>query len=342
MTGGADIPDATVIVEAASTEKSGTDAAQLETALIVATTVVGLEQATMSDPAVDATPLADDPLPASTPASPAPALAHELRDLSNGRAVAAAARNIGDVASADAPGQSKPDGQKNAVGRGEEQASRPVPRPEADPTSNRDRSPVEPVAIAAAIAGRTQAATADSSDQSSEGDNVHALTGIGQPPRANGLTLANAATPANRGLPTHLPVPEQLAVHIQRAARDGLDRIDIRLSPAELGRIEVRLEFGHDGRLTASIAADRPETLDQLQRDARGLERALEAAGLKTDAGGLSFNLRGDNRQDAQNNQRLTQTGSATLLLDTALPEDASSAALASTARPNGLLDIRV
>jgi flagellar hook-length control protein FliK len=332
-----------VIVEAAPAEKSNTDAAaQLEAALIVSTTVTGLEQATASDLAIDATTPADDLPPASAPASPAPALAHELRDLSNGRAVAAAARNIGDVASADAPGQSKPDGQRNAVGRGEEQASRPVPRPEADPTSSRDRSQVEPVAIAAAIAGRTQAVTADSSGQSSEGDDVHALTGIGQPPRANGLTLANTASAANRALPTHLPVPEQLAVHIQRAARDGLDRIDIRLSPAELGRIEVRLEFGHDGRLTATIAADRPETLDQLQRDARGLERALEAAGLKTDAGGLSFNLRGDNRQDAQNNQRLTQTGSATLLLDTALPEDAPSAALASTARPNGLLDIRV
>ena len=40
--------------------------------------------------------------------------------------------------------------------------------------------------------------------------------------------------------------------------------------------------------------ADRPETLDMLQRDARVLERALNDAGLRADSGGLSFNLRSD------------------------------------------------
>src|SRR3546814_18557062 len=75
--------------------------------------------------------------------------------------------------------------------------------------------------------------------------------------------------------------------------RSGQDQISIKLHPAELGRIEVKLENASDGTLRAVISAERTETLDLLQRDARGLERALQAAGVKTDSGSLSFNLRG-------------------------------------------------
>ena len=41
--------------------------------------------------------------------------------------------------------------------------------------------------------------------------------------------------------------------------------------------------------------------MDLLQRDARDLERALQDAGLRADSGSLSFNLRGDGRNGAQN-----------------------------------------
>ena len=61
-----------------------------------------------------------------------------------------------------------------------------------------------------------------------------------------------------------------------------------------MGRVDVQVELTKDGRLTAMFVADRPETLDMLQRDARVLERALNDAGLHADAGGLSFNRRGD------------------------------------------------
>ena len=73
----------------------------------------------------------------------------------------------------------------------------------------------------------------------------------------------------------------------------GLDRIVIRLQPADLGRVEVKLEVAPAGRTVVTVWADKPETLDLLQRDARSLERALEQAGLRTDSGSLSFNLRG-------------------------------------------------
>jgi flagellar hook-length control protein FliK len=108
------------------------------------------------------------------------------------------------------------------------------------------------------------------------------------------------AAAARSARPAAHPMITQIAAHVAQAAIDGNDRINIRLSPAELGRIDVKLEFGPDGRVQAVFAADRAQTVDLLQRDARDLERALQDAGLRADSGSLSFNLRGDGRNGAQ------------------------------------------
>jgi flagellar hook-length control protein FliK len=71
----------------------------------------------------------------------------------------------------------------------------------------------------------------------------------------------------------------------------------VRLEPAALGRVEVRLDFSHDNRVSALIAADRPETLEVLQRDSRALERSLQEAGLRLADNALSFSLRQEHRQ---------------------------------------------
>ncbi len=120
-------------------------------------------------------------------------------------------------------------------------------------------------------------------------------------PAPNGAAHTNQnaavdpASPAKFTLPTP-PATDQVAVHIAKAAADGADKINIKLKPVSLGQIEVQLDVAADGRVHAVIAADKPETLDLLQRDARGLERALNDAGLRTDSGSLSFNLRGQNQ----------------------------------------------
>lgn len=90
----------------------------------------------------------------------------------------------------------------------------------------------------------------------------------------------------------------ELAMAIISRMRDGMRRFDIRLDPPELGRVDVRLDVDRHGKVTTKLTVDRPETLDLMQREARGLERALQQAGLKTDEGGLQFSLRqhADNR----------------------------------------------
>lgn len=93
------------------------------------------------------------------------------------------------------------------------------------------------------------------------------------------------------------PVHEQVSVRLQKAAGDGIDRFTMQLRPADLGRVDIAMEVGHDGRVQAVVSADRPETLHLLQRDARALEQALQNAGLQTDGGSLSFDLRGGEGQ---------------------------------------------
>lgn len=134
-----------------------------------------------------------------------------------------------------------------------------------------------------------------------------------------------------------------VAVHIHRAAAKGQDRISIRLNPAELGQIEVRLKLGADGVTRAVVHADRPETLDLLQRDARGLERALQDAGLKTDSNSLSFTLRDHGQGGLQHGDG--QASDAPQFADS--DGDASTREEAPQAPPpsissNRALDIRV
>jgi len=83
-----------------------------------------------------------------------------------------------------------------------------------------------------------------------------------------------------------------IAVQIATSARGGNSRFEIRLDPAELGRIDVRLDVDRNGRVTSHLTVEKPETLAMLRQDAPQLQRALEDAGLKTGENGLQFSLR--------------------------------------------------
>ena len=140
---------------------------------------------------------------------------------------------------------------------------------------------------------------------------------------------------------------DQVAVQLQHSAKDGNGSISMQLRPEELGRIDIKLDIDQQGLVNATITADRPQTLELLQRDSRSLERALQDAGLQTDSGSLSFNLRGENGQGSnpQNNQgdggRPNHQNRLLAQLDDTKPAD-----LAVVTRryqvPNGRIDVRI
>lgn len=107
--------------------------------------------------------------------------------------------------------------------------------------------------------------------------------------RADGRLVAErAASEGQRFTPQSA---QQLAAQITRRFANGSRVFDIRLDPAELGRVDVRLELSQDQRVQAILSAERPETLAELQRSARELERALNEAGLELEKDGLEFQL---------------------------------------------------
>lgn len=132
---------------------------------------------------------------------------------------------------------------------------------------------------------------------------------------------------------------EQVAVSISKAVKLGDTTFTVRLDPPQLGRVDVRMEILSDGRVHATLSAERWDTVESLQRESRILERAFQDAGLKPDS--MNFNLKDDQRRgplpfDGQDDQ-------------SGLPGDEEDLEdiLPSTATPQGVissgaLDIRV
>jgi len=140
---------------------------------------------------------------------------------------------------------------------------------------------------------------------------------------------------------------DQVAIHMQRAAGNNVDKISIQLSPEELGRIHVKMSVDDDKQVSATITVERPATLDMLQRDTKALERALQDAGLKTGSGSLSFSLQQGNQGDSsgmpgwgQNGGR--QAGSSGQEKTAAAAEVSSSTAKNAVDTANGLVDVAV
>ncbi|HBH26902.1 MAG TPA: hypothetical protein DDX54_05825, partial [Rhodospirillaceae bacterium] len=104
---------------------------------------------------------------------------------------------------------------------------------------------------------------------------------------------AGAAQPHGAGFsaPLSSGAAQAVAVTLQKAAEGGEGRrFVLQLDPPELGRVEVRLDFGHDKSVKAVVLVDKPDTYTMLQRDAGSLERILQNTGLDT-SGGLQFSL---------------------------------------------------
>jgi flagellar hook-length control protein FliK len=124
---------------------------------------------------------------------------------------------------------------------------------------------------------------------------AHAAAQAGATGQAGQTGQAAQANPAAQAqtVPVLNQVPlGAVPIEIGLKSLSGMNRFEIRLDPAELGRIDVRLDIGDGGDVKAHLVVDRVETLALLQRDAKTLERAFEQAGLKTSEGSIDLSLR--------------------------------------------------
>jgi len=138
-------------------------------------------------------------------------------------------------------------------------------------------------------AATAQAATdrpADVSNSNSPANGATAaVAATGQTATAR---LAEATYQTAAAAPINLP---QMAYEIVRHVQQGQSHFQIRLDPADMGRVDVKLAIDQSGAVNARLTVERPETLDLLRRDAGQLGQALSQAGLDAGKTNLQFSL---------------------------------------------------
>lgn len=84
----------------------------------------------------------------------------------------------------------------------------------------------------------------------------------------------------------------QLASQIARRLDSRSTRFDMVLTPEDLGRVDVSLEIGKDGQLSARLAFDNPAAAADLKGRADELRRQLQDAGFQVAGDALDFSQR--------------------------------------------------
>ncbi|MGB9117175.1 flagellar hook-length control protein FliK [Bradyrhizobium sp.] len=207
-------------------------------------------------------------------------------------------------------------------------------------------------AAADAAASSTSAITAH--EHSPAASTGHTLTDTPDPStQPTGTFQPQPNTPAGAAAPggafgvtaaTNGPVPlSGLALEIAASAKSGKSRFEIRLDPADLGRIDVRIDIDRNGQVTSHLTVEKPETLSMLRQDAPQLQRALDDAGLKTGSGGLQFSLR-DQSSSGQNNGNDASPNAQRLVIseEDTIPASVAGRSYGRALGPSSGVDIRV
>ena len=180
------------------------------------------------------------------------------------------------------------------------------------PAAVADADPLGPV-----VAPAQTAETFDSGAQGKREDAAPAVeakadTDNGQPVAPN---VGEAAATASTSAPVEARAGPQTVAHLAAQIVKKLEgrstQFDVALNPEGMGRVDVRIEIGAQGRLTASMSFENPQAAAELRIRAGELQKALEQAGFDV-SGGLRFDVAADRGhgqagqgqfgQDAQNN----------------------------------------
>lgn len=190
---------------------------------------------------------------------------------------------------------------------------------ELRPTSDKDTTAETSVTSATKAEGRSLSDTLQTlsgalkSSDSPEASAPPATTAQAQPPSqaANpALTQIQAQTLPQNHSGVHFtppaPTPQDtvrtysqsahaaeniaaLSAQITRRLGSKSTSFDMELRPTDMGKVEVKLEIAHDGKLTAHLRFDSPVAESEFKGRQDDLRRQLEQAGFQMDDASLSF-----------------------------------------------------
>ena len=139
-------------------------------------------------------------------------------------------------------------------------------------------------------------AAAEAKPEAQEAPTGSADAGAATASTTNATTQVHPGAIPVRGAPQTVA---NLAAQIAKKLEGRSTRFDVQLDPAGLGRVDVRMEIGASGRMTAAMTFDTPQAAAELRARAAELQRHLEQAGFDM-SGGLSFDVAGDRGQGRQ------------------------------------------
>ncbi len=218
------------------------------------------------------------------------------------------------AANADSPGKAAPtptDTPDEQLTKNTANAERPALKAEVAQPTPRPETPVleNPKPIAPLQSSPFAATTA--STAGTPLDPAGQFAANGRAGDAQSIAAAKQSTASRAAAESRLPPAQQIAVHVRNGLKAGADTIHVRLNPAELGRVEVRMQIDGDKNIQTLITVEKAETLESLQRDARTLQRALEDAGFRSDPDSFTFqhDQSASNQDDQASGGRLNAAG---------------------------------
>lgn len=124
-------------------------------------------------------------------------------------------------------------------------------------------------------------------------------------PAAAPANLVHAAEAAVRGSPQTVA---NLAAQIIKKLDARSTEFDVQLHPAGLGKVDVRVAIGADGKMSAAMSFDSPQAAAELKSRASELQQALEQSGFDL-SGGMSFDIANGGNQGGQPHQQQAESG---------------------------------
>lgn len=182
--------------------------------------------------------------------------------------------------------------------------------PLSDPGGPAAEAPVPPPPSAADAATSTPQPARPAGTQASPGAAAAEAARFDAPAPGPGAESAPASTPDAAA-----PSAEAPAFSLSRVAHETLadlsaqivkrlegkyTRFEMALTPEDLGRVDVSLEMGEDGSLTARLAFDTPAAAAEMRAQVDQLRRQLEQAGFQLARDALEFSHRDGSAQQRQ------------------------------------------
>lgn len=213
----------------------------------------------------------------------------------------------------------------------------PTTTPATPQTGDKPEAAKPVQALAAATPDRIEADESTISDEIVSADSPDGVLQSESRATSQSLAPATLAGHAVRGSPETVAT---LAAQIIKKLEGQSTRFDLELNPGGLGKVDVRIDIGAHGQITAAMTFDNPQAASDLKARANELQRAMEQAGFDM-SGGMSFDVAGDRGQQQRQAWQEQTDNNGQAFRGQAFRAALDTAGAATDAAVNGALRLR-